>query len=152
MNNNEPVNQLSTLSTCALAAAFFLMTAVAFAQTANAGAGQGDTTPSHAPAATEVPHAGQASHPEPAQGASAAEKEEEAFDLPHQVGDATLSLFAWQRSGEIASPTARPIAGGVAGRSYERYLKSFEHPIPERLGSSVTNAKNGGGASSAGSR
>lgn len=135
MNNNKPVNQLSMLSICALAAAFFLIPAAASAQTT-----------------TGAPQSGQAPHPEPAQDTLAAEKEEEAFQLPQQVGDATLNLFAWQRSGEIASPTARPIAGGVAGRSYERYLKSFEHPIPERLGSSVTNAKNGGGASNAGSR
>ncbi|CAN7583409.1 DUF3613 domain-containing protein [Variovorax paradoxus] len=151
MNNDEPVTQLSTLSVCALAAAFFLMTAAASAQTAYVGPGQGAITPSHAPAATEVTQAGQTSNPGPAQGTPSAEKEEEVFDLPHQVGDATSSLFAWQRSGEIASPTARPIAGGVAGRSYERYLKSFEYAIPERLGSSVTNAKSGG-ASSAGSR
>lgn len=136
MNNNRPINQLSMLSICALAAAFFLMPAAASAQTP-----------------TGAPQSGQAPHPEPAQDTLAAEKEEEAFDLPQQVGDATLNLFAWQRSGEIASPTARPIAGNVAGRSYERYLKSFEHPIPERLGSSVTNAKNGGGGTSnAGSR
>jgi outer membrane receptor protein involved in Fe transport len=134
MNNNKPVNQLSMLSICALAAAL-LMPVAASAQTP-----------------TGSPQSGQAPHPAPAQDTSAVEKEEEAFDLPQQVGDATLNLFARQRSGEIASPTARPIAGGVAGRSYERYLKSFEHPIPERLGSSVTNAKNGGGASNAGSR
>lgn len=133
MNNNKPVNQLPMLSICALAAAF-LMPVAASAQTP-----------------TGSPQSGQAPHPAPAQDTLAAEKEE-AFDLPQQVGDATLNLFAWQRSGEIASPTARPIAGGVASRSYERYLKSFEHPIPERLGSSVTNAKNGGGASNAGSR
>ncbi|CAN7469040.1 DUF3613 domain-containing protein [Variovorax paradoxus] len=153
MNNDEPVTQLSTLSVCALGAAFLLMTAAASAQTANAGAGQSVITPSHASAATEATQAGGASSPVPAQGTPSAEKEEEVYDLPHQVGDATSSLFAWQRSGEIASQTARPISGGVAGRSYERYLKSFEYPIPERLGSSVSNAKNGGsGASSAGSR
>ncbi|MDH6591323.1 hypothetical protein M2165_001212 [Variovorax sp. TBS-050B] len=59
---------------------------------------------------------------------------------PLRVGDATGALLAWQRSGEIASPTPRPIAGPVAFRSYERYLKSFEHPIPEYLNSSVKKA------------
>ncbi|MCY1530190.1 hypothetical protein D9M68_653680 [compost metagenome] len=65
------------------------------------------------------------------------EEEEETYSLPLQVGDSTSSLFAWQRSGEIASKTPRPIAGSVAGRSYERYLKSFEHPIPEHMNSTV---------------
>ncbi len=56
---------------------------------------------------------------------------------PLRVGDATDTLLALQRSGELASPTPRPIAGPVAHRSYERYLKSFEYPIPEYLNSSV---------------
>jgi hypothetical protein len=67
---------------------------------------------------------------------------------PLQVGDAATGLLAWQRDGAIASPTARPIAGDVARRSYERYLKSFEYPIPERLNSTVKT----GGNSSSGSR
>jgi hypothetical protein len=69
---------------------------------------------------------------------------------PLQVGDATQGLLAWQRSGEIASTTPRPIAGSVANRSYERYLKSFEFPIPERMSSSVkspSGSGSGGGAS-----
>ena len=66
---------------------------------------------------------------------------------PVQVGDATQSLFAWQRSGEISSATSRPIAGTVANRSYERYLKSFEFPIPERMSSSVKSTSGGGGSS-----
>lgn len=63
--------------------------------------------------------------------------EELEYTAPLRVGDATQDLLAWQRSGVIASPTPRPIAGAVAYRSYERYLKSFEFPIPEHLNSSV---------------
>lgn len=66
---------------------------------------------------------------------------------PVQVGDATQSLFAWQRGGEISSATSRPIAGAVANRSYDRYLKSFEFPIPERMSSSVKSTSGGGGSS-----
>lgn len=83
------------------------------------------------------------------------EQMNEEFDAPPlEVGDATLNLLAWQRSGEIASPTARPIAGNVAARSYERYLKSFEYPIPERLGSTVKSSGGSGssGASAGGGR
>ncbi len=77
----------------------------------------------------------------------------EEFDLePLRIGDATQSLLAWQRSGEIASASPRPIAGTVANRSYERYLKSFEFAIPEHLGSTVTKSNSGAGATSSGSR
>lgn len=48
-----------------------------------------------------------------------------------RVGDATYTLLEKQRAGTLASDTARPIAGEVAQRSYERYLRSFERPIPE---------------------
>ena len=64
--------------------------------------------------------------------------------LPLEVGDATQDLLAWQRGGVIASTTPRPIAGQVANRSYERYLKSFEHPIPERMTSTVKTGSSGG--------
>ena len=50
---------------------------------------------------------------------------------PLRVGDATYTLLEKQRVGTLASDTARPIAGEVAQRSYERYLRSFERPIPE---------------------
>ena len=69
-------------------------------------------------------------------------------DAPLQVGDATQGLLAWQRSGDIASKTARPIAGNVAHRSYERYLKSFEFPIPERMSSTVKTSSGGGDSGS----
>jgi hypothetical protein len=70
---------------------------------------------------------------------------EEANAEPLQVGDATQVLLAWQRSGEIASSTPRPIAGEVVARSYARYLKSFEYPIPERFTSSVKKASSSTG-------
>jgi hypothetical protein len=83
-------------------------------------------------------------------GEEMAVEDEELTYEPLQVGDATQGLLAWQRSGEISSATPRPIAGAVANRSYERYLKSFEFPIPERFGSSVkssTGSSSGSGAS-----
>ncbi|WP_260685071.1 DUF3613 domain-containing protein [Variovorax sp. KBS0712] len=71
----------------------------------------------------------------------------EEFDhVSLQVGDATQGLLAWQRSGDIASKTPRPIAGNVAQRSYERYLKSFEFSIPERMSSTVKTSSGTGGA------
>jgi len=75
------------------------------------------------------------------------EEMDQAEDFTHeklQVGDATQNLLAWQRGGEIASRTPRTIAGDIASRSYQRYMKSFEYPIPERMTSSLkSNAGNG---------
>ena len=109
-----------------------------------------------AAAAQAVPPAPQPAEAQRAQEAREVEAEAEAEEFesppPLLMGDATQSLLAWQRSGEIASRTPRPIAGSVASRSYERYIKSFEHPIPEHLGSTVTKSNGGGGASSSGGR
>lgn len=52
------------------------------------------------------------------------------------IGDATLSMLALQRSGQLAAP-ARPMLGAEASAAYARYLKSFDHPIPEHMDSSV---------------
>lgn len=62
------------------------------------------------------------------------------------VGTATQRLLALQRGGTLASATPRPIPGEVAHRSYERYLNSFNHPIPDRYGSSVSVRPGGTGA------
>ena len=125
----------------ALTAALFFMATTAWAQA--------------------VPPASQPTEAQKTQEAREVEAEAEEFEAeaeefesppPLLMGDATQSLLAWQRSGEIASRTPRPIAGSVASRSYERYIKSFEHPIPEHLGSTVSKSKGGGGASSSGGR
>ncbi|WP_295524144.1 DUF3613 domain-containing protein [uncultured Pseudacidovorax sp.] len=63
------------------------------------------------------------------------------------VGAATQRLLALQRDGTLASATPRPIPGEVAHRSYERYLSSFNHPIPDRYGSSVSVRPGATGAS-----
>jgi hypothetical protein len=63
--------------------------------------------------------------------AAAAPTTPEAAPAAPRVGDATYSLLEKQRTGTLASTTPRPIAGEVAQRSYERYLRSFERPIPE---------------------
>jgi Protein of unknown function (DUF3613) len=62
------------------------------------------------------------------------------------IGDATLSILALQRSGRLAAP-AQPMLGAEASAAYVRYLKSFDHPIPEHLDSSVGTV---GGATSGG--
>lgn len=133
--NHEPAERIATLSIrAALAVALFFMATAALAQTEAAKRSETD-------AKTVVQ----------AQDSQAAEFDE-SDPPPLLMGDATLNLLAWQRSGEIASHTPRPIAGSVASRSYERYIKSFDHPIPEHLGSTMTRSNAAGGGASPGSR
>lgn len=47
------------------------------------------------------------------------------------VGPATRSWMELQRSGAQASTVERSLPGEIADRSYQRYAKSFEQPIPE---------------------
>ncbi len=53
-----------------------------------------------------------------------------------QVGDSTQRLLQLQRQAQGAP---RPIPGVQAGLSYQRYLESFKHPIPEYLRSTVSD-------------
>ncbi|QOF82074.1 DUF3613 domain-containing protein [Variovorax sp. 38R] len=122
----------------------------AFAQGSAADSKATTAATSNAPKASSASPVGmQSTQDQPSPQPQVAEPEE--FDPSSmQIGEATQSLLAWQRGGEIASPTPRTIAGNVASRSYDRYIKSFEHPIPERLGSTVTSGA--GGASGATSK
>jgi Protein of unknown function (DUF3613). len=158
--NHESTERIASLPVrAALTAALLLAATGAFAQatTARSDEAKAIATPLAAPtakvtAATAPTDKAEQNQVAPqSQEAQIAEPEE--FDSPPLLlGDATQNLLAWQRSGEIASPTPRPIAGSVAGRSYERYIKSFEHPIPEHLSSTVTKSNGGAGGSSSASR
>lgn len=61
-----------------------------------------------------------------------------------QVGDTTRHLL--QMQADDNRPGARlPMLGDEASASYDRYLKSFTHPIPEFFEPSVgSNGSNGG--------
>lgn len=58
-----------------------------------------------------------------------------------RVGDATHSLLQRQREGREASAMPRPIDGRVAELSHQRYLKSFEQPVPAWFGSRLEQKK-----------
>jgi hypothetical protein len=81
------------------------------------------TTPDATPTASEV-----------------APTQVETSHAPEQVGDATRRLLAQQRQGLHASTVDRSIDGSVAARSHERYLKSFDHPLPEWFGSRLSES------------
>lgn len=126
---------LRVLSACGLAIALLASSPVVLAEGTVAASAITTTAPENAQASTTLPVN------------DAAQVQEEPAYVPLQVGDATQGLLAWQRSGDVASKTPRPIAGAVAQRSHERYLKSFEFPIPERMSSSVKTSTGGNGAS-----
>lgn len=51
---------------------------------------------------------------------------------PTAASEAAAETRAWlelQRSGRAGAP-ARSTSGAVASRAYQRYLDSFEHPLP----------------------
>lgn len=58
-------------------------------------------------------------------------------------GDATTHLLRLQAEGQYASRNAYPVTSDVAQRTYQRYLESFTHKIPESSETQVGN-KSGG--------
>ncbi|MDP9605948.1 UNVERIFIED_ORG: hypothetical protein J2W38_005766 [Variovorax paradoxus] len=139
---------VSTRGFAALSALGLAAVLVAFAPTVKA---QQQPQPVPAKAQEPAPPAAAAANtaapaPVSVQGQEGMDEEEYVIYEPLQVGDATHDLFTWQRGGEIASTTPRTIAGNVANRSYERYLKSFEFPIPERMSSTVKQTGSGSGS------
>lgn len=62
----------------------------------------------------------------------------------NRVGDSTNYLLALQSSGQYASRNSYPITSDVAQRTYQRYLESFTHKIPENADTQV-GSKSGGG-------
>lgn len=47
------------------------------------------------------------------------------------IGETTRDVLAKQRQGE-SSVESRPMLKDTVERSYERYLESFTHPIPDQ--------------------
>ncbi|WP_093347679.1 DUF3613 domain-containing protein [Variovorax sp. PDC80] len=153
MTNNKSVNRVFALSASALATTLLLLATPACAQSASANPGQDGTAINSALATNEAAQSSRGPVMPPAKDDQGIASEKEEFYEPAlQVGDATLNLLAWQSSGQISSATPRSIAGSVASRSYERYLKSFEYPIPERLGSTVKGPASGSGSTGSSAR
>lgn len=60
-----------------------------------------------------------------------------------QVGDSTRALLRLQAEGSSAG-NALPMLGEAASRSYQRYLNSFDHPIPEYFETTVPTSSTAG--------
>ena len=62
-------------------------------------------------------------------------------------GTETKAWLDLQKSGKAASKEARPVPGEIAEKTYDRYLKSFDHPIPEEFSRESFSSGNSGGGS-----
>jgi hypothetical protein len=62
---------------------------------------------------------------------------------PADVGDTTRYVLQLQASGAQAGKPL-PMLGDEATASYRRYLKSFEHPIPEFYETTLSKTDEGG--------
>lgn len=55
-------------------------------------------------------------------------------------GAATRQLLQAQAQGDSASAHQYPMSGVVAQKTYERYVNSFTHPIPEQSASTIAKS------------
>ena len=141
------MNIKTTSRALALIAAMAGMSSVALAQTSEASKA--------APASSGVTNVSvpKAAAPAGAANAQAAQAAVTQTQAPTQatltppatnrVGDASTYLLALQASGQYASRNSYPVTSDVAQRTYQRYLESFTHKIPESSETQVGN-KTGG--------
>lgn len=72
-----------------------------------------------------------------------AHAEDAAAPLP-QPGEETRAWLQLQTSGAASVSTPAPMSGEVADKVYARYLKSFDHPIPQHFPRESFSAGGGG--------
>lgn len=66
------------------------------------------------------------------------------------IGTYTKAWLDLQKSGQMAEGEARPMDGEAAEASYQRYLDSFSHPIPQSLGRGESASSGSGSSAGAG--
>lgn len=76
--------------------------------------------------------------------ATLAQAEEPATAQQPRPGDETRAWLQLQSSGRASVAAPQPMSGEVADKVYERYLKSFTHPIPEQFQRESFSAAGGG--------
>lgn len=52
----------------------------------------------------------------------------------YKLGDEVRAWTQLQQSGAASNPQPQPMPGEIADKVYDRYLKTFDHPIPESFG------------------
>lgn len=134
------MNIKTTSRALALIAAMAGMSSVALAQTSEAS----KTAPASSGVTNvSVPKAAAPSAPAAAQAAvTQTQAPTQATLTPpatNRVGDASTYLLALQASGQYASRNSYPVTSDVAQRTYQRYLESFTHKIPENSETQVGN-------------
>jgi hypothetical protein len=92
-----------------------------------------------------APAAGESAPPLPAY----ADEPADDFQAPpvylgsDEIGDTTRHLLKMQADNSFAGPP-RPMLGAEAAAAYQRYLDSFNHPIPEFFETNVETDSGGG--------
>jgi len=105
------------------------------------------SAPSSAPSATDASAAAPAApvvRQVEASGAGAPAPAAERDPRREQFGDITRGLLGLQAGGQRAGP-GLPLQGAVATAAWKRYMKSFEHEIPQWFGERVQAASGGAG-------
>ncbi len=62
------------------------------------------------------------------------------------VGTDTRAWLELQRSGAASSPEVQPVPGEVADKVYQRYLNSFDQPVPPRFDRESFVGRSGSGS------
>ncbi|MDA8260799.1 MAG: DUF3613 domain-containing protein [Betaproteobacteria bacterium] len=65
---------------------------------------------------------------------------------PDAPGSATRNWLELQRSGAQASHQSQAVPGEIMQKTYERYVKSFTHPIPDQFASQPGSSSGAPGA------
>lgn len=73
-------------------------------------------------------------------------------DTEYRLGDEVRAWTDLQKSGAASTPTVQAMPGEVADKVYDRYLKTFDYPIPQAFErqSFAGGGNAGSGASSGG--
>lgn len=68
-------------------------------------------------------------------------------DANYRLGEEVRAWTDLQKSGAASTPTAQPMPGEIADKVYDRYLKTFDTPIPQTFErESFVGGGSGGGS------
>lgn len=64
----------------------------------------------------------------------------------YKLGDEVHAWTDLQKSGAASNPVVQPMPGEIADKVYDRYLKTFDYPIPETFERESFVGGSGGGS------